>query len=175
MSFVGNIFKQRVSEMRNSTFLFFPLPLERITKRREHSSKHGVLQERDFRLMCNIVWCGKGLVNLTGETLSLVLGVQRNYLGSAIDSTQQRQENQNWVDYWSELPFLSSRDLRDIGIKLGSPALQADSLPFEQSGKTIYIVYTHDLCTKRHFYSITMNCIYIYIKIVYTNCIQYIL
>ena len=71
MSFVGNIFKQRVSEMRNSTFLFFPLPLERITKRREHSSKHGVLQERDFRLMCNIVWCGKGLVNLTGETLSL--------------------------------------------------------------------------------------------------------
>jgi len=59
MDFVGNIFKQRVSEMKNSTFLFFPLPLERITKRREHSSKHGVFQERDFQLMCNIVGSGE--------------------------------------------------------------------------------------------------------------------
>ena len=31
-------------------------------------------------------------------------------------------------EYWSELPFPSLGDLPDPGIKLGSPALQADSL-----------------------------------------------
>ena len=38
-------------------------------------------------------------------------------------------------EYWSGLPFPSSRDLPDPGIKPGSPALQADSLPFEAPGK----------------------------------------
>ena len=33
--------------------------------------------------------------------------------------------------YWSELPFTSPGDLRYPGIKPGSPALQADSLPTE--------------------------------------------
>ena len=33
------------------------------------------------------------------------------------------------------LPFLSPGDLPDPGIKLGSPALQADSLPSEPPGK----------------------------------------
>ena len=32
-------------------------------------------------------------------------------------------------DYWNGLPFPSPRDLPDPGIKPGSPALQADSLP----------------------------------------------
>ena len=32
-------------------------------------------------------------------------------------------------EYWSGLPFPSSGDLSDPGIKPGSPALQADSLP----------------------------------------------
>jgi len=31
--------------------------------------------------------------------------------------------------YWNGLPFPSSRDLPDLGIKPGSPALQVDSLP----------------------------------------------
>ena len=31
-------------------------------------------------------------------------------------------------EYWSGLPFLSSGDLPDPGIKPGSPALQADDL-----------------------------------------------
>ena len=31
-------------------------------------------------------------------------------------------------EYWSGLPFPSPRDLPDLGIKTGSPALQADSL-----------------------------------------------
>ena len=37
--------------------------------------------------------------------------------------------------YLSELPFLLPGDLSDPGIEPGSPALQADSLPFEPPGK----------------------------------------
>ena len=38
-------------------------------------------------------------------------------------------------EYWSGLPFPSPGDLPDPGIKLGSPSLQADSLPSEPPGK----------------------------------------
>ena len=38
-------------------------------------------------------------------------------------------------EYWSGLPFPSPGDLPDPGIKPGSPALQADSLPSEPPGK----------------------------------------
>ena len=34
-------------------------------------------------------------------------------------------------EYWSGLPFPSPGDLPDLGIKPGSPALQADSLPLK--------------------------------------------
>ena len=34
-------------------------------------------------------------------------------------------------EYWSGLPFRPPGDLPDPGIELGSPALQADSLPTE--------------------------------------------
>ena len=34
-------------------------------------------------------------------------------------------------EYWSGLPLLSPGDLPDPGIELGSPSLQADSLPTE--------------------------------------------
>ena len=37
-------------------------------------------------------------------------------------------------EYWSGLPFHSPEDLSDPGIKPGSPALQADSLPSEPPG-----------------------------------------
>ena len=40
-------------------------------------------------------------------------------------------------EYWSGLPFLSSGDLPDPGIKPGSPALQRDSLLSEPPGKPI--------------------------------------
>ena len=43
-------------------------------------------------------------------------------------------------EYWSGLLFPSPRDLPDPGIEPGSPALQADSLPSEPSGKPPYIV-----------------------------------
>ena len=45
--------------------------------------------------------------------------------GSSLSMGFPRQE------YWSGLPFPSSGDLPDPGIELGSPALQADSLPAE--------------------------------------------
>ena len=38
-------------------------------------------------------------------------------------------------EYWSGLPFLSLGDLPDPGIEPRSPALQADALPSEPSGK----------------------------------------
>ena len=40
-------------------------------------------------------------------------------------------------EYWSGLPFPSPGDLPDPGIKPGSPALQADSLPPELPGKQL--------------------------------------
>ena len=38
-------------------------------------------------------------------------------------------------EYWSGLPFPSLGDLPDPGIRLGSPALQADALTSEPPGK----------------------------------------
>ena len=38
-------------------------------------------------------------------------------------------------EYWSGLPFPSPGDLPNPGIKPGSPAMQADSLPFKPAGK----------------------------------------
>ena len=43
-------------------------------------------------------------------------------------------------EYWSGLPFPSPGDLPDPGIKPGSPALQADTLPTEPPGKPKAIV-----------------------------------
>ena len=43
-------------------------------------------------------------------------------------------------EYWSGLPFPSPRDVPDPGIELGSPALQADSLPIELPGKLSHIL-----------------------------------
>ena len=38
-------------------------------------------------------------------------------------------------EYWSGLPFSSPGDLRNPGIKPGSPTMQADALPSEPPGK----------------------------------------
>ena len=42
-------------------------------------------------------------------------------------------------EYWSGLPFPSPEDLPDPGIKPGSPAFQADSLPSEPQAKPYVI------------------------------------
>ena len=47
-------------------------------------------------------------------------------------------------DYSSGLPFPSPGDLPNPGIKPGSPALQADSLPPEPSGKPRGIHLLHE-------------------------------
>ena len=47
-------------------------------------------------------------------------------------------------EYWSSLPFPSPGDLPDPGIKPRSPALQADTLPSEPTGKLI-VVISHQL------------------------------
>ena len=44
-------------------------------------------------------------------------------------------------EYWSGYPFPSPGDLPNPGIKLGSPALQADSLPAELPGKPVNQLY----------------------------------
>ena len=46
-------------------------------------------------------------------------------------------------EYWSGLPFASPGDLPDSGIELGSPSLQADSLPLLHLGSPIlYVGFT---------------------------------
>ena len=44
-------------------------------------------------------------------------------------------------EYWSGLPFPSPGELRNPGIKPGSPALQADSLPSEPPEKPRYLEF----------------------------------
>ena len=41
-------------------------------------------------------------------------------------------------DYWTGSPIPSPADLPDLGIELGSPELQVDSLPSELSGKPLF-------------------------------------
>ena len=40
---------------------------------------------------------------------------------------------------WSGLPFPSPADLPNLGIEPGSPAVQADTLPFEPPGKLMRV------------------------------------
>ena len=57
-------------------------------------------------------------------------------------------------EYWSRLPFPPPGDLPDPGIKPASPvspALQADSLPAEPSGKPVFMptwayLFSYTLC-----------------------------
>ena len=46
-------------------------------------------------------------------------------------------------DYWSGLPFSSPKDPPGPGIKPGSPALQAGSLPTELQGNSTYFTYLY--------------------------------
>ena len=57
-------------------------------------------------------------------------------------------------EYWSGLPFPSPGDLPNPGIKPGSPALQADSLPTELRGKPFVYLYSYViLCLLQELYS----------------------
>ena len=52
-------------------------------------------------------------------------------------------------EYWSRLPFPSSEDLPDPGIKPRSPALQADALPSEPPGKSNSMFKRHQFYCSR--------------------------
>ena len=82
-------------------------------------------------------------------------------------------------EYWSELPFPSPGDLPNPGIELGSPALQAGSLPSEPPRKSSrcsvnmkrYKESIYKLCTGaqsthlKNIYIYMYICIYIYMYI----------
>ena len=54
-------------------------------------------------------------------------------------------------EYWSGLPFLSPGDLPDPGIEPRFPTLQADTLPSEPPGKTVFKFYVkRNLFKKRY-------------------------
>ena len=54
-------------------------------------------------------------------------------------------------EYWSGNPISSPVDLPDPGIEPGSPALWADSLPTELSGKLYLVLNIHCLCFSQLF------------------------
>ena len=65
-------------------------------------------------------------------------------------------------EYWSGLSFPSPRYLPDSGVEPGSPALQADSLPFEPLGKPMINMYVKHLEASRNIspkahYSVKME------------------
>ena len=66
-------------------------------------------------------------------------------------------------EYWNGLPFPSPGNLPDPGIKPGSPAVQADSLPFVPSGKTYAHKHTHT-----HIHTHTHTHIFISVSIVHS-------
>ena len=49
-------------------------------------------------------------------------------------------------EYWSALPFPSPGYLSNPGIKLGSPALEGDSLPSESPGKPTRVLKETFIC-----------------------------
>ena len=59
---------------------------------------------------------------------------------------------QDAKEHWGGYPIPFPVDLPDLGIKQGSPALQADSLPTELSGKPIMWVVTISLPKLLQFY-----------------------
>ena len=46
-------------------------------------------------------------------------------------------------EYWSSLPCPPPGDLSNPGIEPGSPELQADSLPTETPGKSLFSLYCY--------------------------------
>ena len=77
-------------------------------------------------------------------------------------------------EYWSGLPIPSPGDLPNPGIQLGSPALQADSLPAEPSGSQISGLHSLILICLIGWLltAITLNCPLNLCKVILT-CIHF--
>ena len=75
-------------------------------------------------------------------------------------------------EYWSRLPFPSPGDPPDPGIKLGSPALQADSLPSLPAGKLFKTVVRTNLdvgkITIKHLCHAKVNIFFFLLK--FSSC-----
>ena len=95
-----------------------------------------------FLTLCDSMDCSWPGSSLYGDSPGKNTGV--DCMPSSREYSQTRDQIQvsegrfftNWAtreaqEYWSGYPILSPWDLPDPGIKLGSPALQADSLPAE--------------------------------------------
>ena len=79
-----------------------------------------------FILSSDLISYGGGLVAKSCRTLAILWTVAYQ---APLSMGFSRQE------HWGDLPFPPPGDLLDPGIKPGSPALQADSLPSEPPGK----------------------------------------
>ena len=84
-----------------------------------------------------------GITDSIGKFWELV--VDRDAPSSAVHGIAKSQTQlSDWTElnweYWSGLPCPPPGDLPNPGIKLGSPVLEANSLPSEPSGKPITLV-----------------------------------
>ena len=79
-------------------------------------------------------------------------------------------------EYWSGLPFPSSRDLADPGIEPRSPELQADSLPSEPP--CICIIYNVNIyakeCSNYHTIALLLDASKVMLKILQARLLQYV-
>ena len=91
-----------------------------------HSSKASVLRCSAFFMSCSHICSSSSLAAKSSPTLAIPWTVALQVPLSMGFSRRQ---------YWSGLPFPSPGSLPNPGIKSGSPALQADSLPTELQGK----------------------------------------
>ena len=66
---------------------------------------------------------------------------------------------------WGGLPCLPSGGLPDPGIKPGSPALQADSLPLSHQGSPCMCIYMNKYIYMRIYVICTHTYIYIWVEI----------
>ena len=75
---------------------------------------------------------------------------------NGMDLTEAEDIKKRWQEYWSGLPFPSLEDLLDPGIKLWSPASQADSLLFELQGSPTKNKYQglNFYCGKQSIYKV---------------------
>ena len=90
---------------------------------------HGILQARILK------W---GAIPFCRRSFQLRDWTQFSHIAGRFFTSWATRDGQ---EYWSGEPIPSPEDLPNPGIKLGSPALQANSLPTELWGKCIFMIW----------------------------------